>query len=155
MIPTIDRQISAMQAVWPQFEVVRRDRSRALWRGPLTPLLQTYQVEIAYRAPLIVERLDIRALQPRVRVLKPALRPRPGDPEGKLPHVYYDGDGPNDVFLCLLDPESDEWSPFDLLAETTAPWTIDWLAAYEGWRATGRWTATGKHVERPTLEAAQ
>ena len=154
MIPTINQQISEMQRLWPQMALVKRDGPRALWRGPLTPLLQTYEIQIAYRAPLIVERIDVRAMQPRVKVLRPALRPRPGDPEGRLPHVYYDGAGPNDVFLCLLDPDSDEWSPFDGLAQTTVPWTIDWLAAYEGWRATGHWTATGKHVEQPELEAA-
>ena len=30
----------------------------------------------------------------------------------------------------------------------TVPWTIEWLAAYEGWRTTGQWTASGRHLER-------
>jgi ParB/RepB/Spo0J family partition protein len=122
-----------------------RSRPYAAWRGPLRPLLQTYLVEIAYRAPAIIELLDVRVLQPRVRIVSPALRRRSGDPEGSLPHVYYSPSG--DVTLCLLDPDAGEWSPFDSLAQTTVPWVIDWLAAYEGWRATGEWTASGRHVE--------
>jgi len=119
----------------------------------VTPLLQTYQIEIDYRAPLVIELLNVRRLQPRVRILSPRLRPRPGDPGGRLPHVYYAGDGPDDVILCLLDPDGREWSPVDPLAETTVPWTLDWLTAYEIWRATGRWKATGRHVEAAQLLA--
>jgi hypothetical protein len=48
--------------------------------------------------------------------------------------------------LCLFDPSACEWTPCDLLAETTVPWTIDWLACYEGWRATGEWTGGGRHL---------
>ena len=142
---SIDRQIEAMAKVWPAFKVVGRQGARAAWRGPLRPLLQTYVVEILYRAPLVIERVNVRVLQPRVQVLAPVLRRRRGDAEGMLPHVYYGSDG--DVSLCMLDPDAGEWSPSDLLAETTVPWIIDWLAAYEGWRATGVWTASGRHVE--------
>lgn len=145
MSRSIEQQIEAIARIWPAFKLIGRQGAQALWRGPLRPLLQTYLVEIEYRAPLIVERMNPRVLQPRVRILTPALRPRRGDPEGLLPHVYYEADG--GVILCMLDPDTDEWSPFDLLAETTVPWIIDWLAAYEGWRATGTWTASGRHVE--------
>lgn len=141
----IDAQIADMISVWPELKLVGREGTSAVWRGPLRPLLQTFHVEITYRAPLVIERLDARILQPRVRVLSPPLRHRPGDPEGSLPHVYYSPDG--DVTLCMLDPDADDWSPFDSLAQTTVPWIIEWLAAYEGWRATGNWTASGRHIE--------
>ena len=145
MIPDIGRQIETMRAIWPAFELVRQVASAAEWQGPVRPLLQTYRISILYRAPLLVELLDARLLQPRVSVLTPPLRQRPGDPEGRLPHVYY---GPsNEVTLCLLDPGAGDWSPADLIAETTVPWAIEWLAAYEGWRATDQWTASGRHVE--------
>jgi hypothetical protein len=108
--------------------------------------MQSYKISIGYIAPTAVQLLDRRLMQPRVAVLTPQLRPKRGNPDGQLPHVYYIGDGPLDVVLCLFDPDADEWSPALSLAETTVPWAIDWLAAYEGWRATGRWTATGKHV---------
>ena len=143
---SIDTQIEAMSRLWPTFKLIRRDGAAALWRGAVRPLLQTYQVGVFYRAPLMVERYSVRIVQPRVEILAPALRPRRGDAEGILPHVYYGPDG--EVTLCMLDPDSSEWSPADLLAETTVPWITDWLAAYEGWRATGEWTGTGRHVER-------
>lgn len=145
MIPSIDDQISAMAEIWPGFELVGCDGDMAHWRGVLRPLLQRYEVQILYRAPKIIEKLDAWTHQPRVSVLRPALRPREGDPEGRLPHVYYSKDG--DVSLCLLDPDAGDWSPADLIAQTTVGWTIEWLAAYEGWRATGKWTASGRHVE--------
>lgn len=142
---TIDAQIADMVAIWPELKLVAREGTSAVWRGPLRPLLQTFHVDIAYRAPIIIERLNVRILQPRVRVLSPPLRHRPDDPEGRLPHVYYGPDGK--VTLCMLDPDADDWSPVDSLAQTTVPWIIEWLAAYEGWRATGQWTASGRHVE--------
>ena len=145
MTLTIDDQINAMVEIWPLMRLASRDGPTAVWQGSLRPLLQTYEISILYRAPTLIERLDPRLHQPHVSILAPRLRPRPGDPEGKLPHVYYGPDG--SVSLCLLDPNADAWSPLDTLAETTVPWIIEWLAAYEGWRATGTWTASGKHVE--------
>lgn len=145
MIPNIDRQDEVMRAVWPAFEKVRQAGDFAEWQGPVRPLLQTYRISILYRVPLLVELLDAGLHQPQVSVLTPQLRPRPGDPEGQLPHVYYCPSGV--VAMCLLDPEADDWSPADFIAETTVPWAIEWLAAYEGWRATGKWTASGRHVE--------
>lgn len=150
MMMTMDAQIADMVSVWPELKLVGRNGATAVWRGPLRPLLQTFHVDIAYRAPFVIERLDLRILQPRVRVLSPPLRHRPGDPEGSLPHVYYGPDG--DVTLCMLDPDADDWSPSDSLAQTTVPWIIDWLAAYEGWRATGQWTASGRHVEATSAD---
>lgn len=144
----IDSQIASMKTTWPRFRLIERKGQFAAWVGDVRPLMQSYRIGIRYTAPAVVQMLDRRRMQPMVAVLSPQLRPRPGDPEGQLPHVYYVGDGPLDVVLCLLDPDSDEWSPFMPLAETTVPWAIDWLASYEGWRATGKWTATGKHVPR-------
>lgn len=152
-ILSIDEQIAAMAAAWPAFTVVERTADSAAWKGPLRPLLRTFVVEIRYRAPAVIEVLDARRLQPRVRILSPHLRPRPGDAEGRLPHVYYVGDGLDDVILCMFDPDADEWSPMMHLAETTVPWTIDWLASYEGWRTTGTWTGGGRHAPVPAIPA--
>lgn len=153
-ILTIEEQIAAMGQKWPDLALVHRDGAGAVWRGPLRPLLQSFVVEIAYRAPSVIELLDNRRLQPRVRIVSPLLRPRRGDPEGQLPHVYYTGDGPLDVILCMFDPESDEWSPMLTVAETTVPWTVDWITSYEGWRATGTWTGGGRHLEQLVLSEA-
>ena len=146
MIASLDQQIAAMARVWPNWKLLARGERQARWGGPLRPLLQTYQVQIEYRVPLLIERQDPMLHQPHVSITAPALRPRRGDPEGRLPHVYHLPDG--SVVLCLLDSEAGDWSAVDLLAETTVPWAIEWLAAYEGWRATGQWTASGRHVER-------
>lgn len=141
----VEEQIARMEACWPDFVVTHRTGRTVCWRGAVRPLLQPYVIEVAYRVPLAIETLDARRLQPRVSIISPSLRPRPGDPEGRLPHVYYDANG--GVALCLLDPSTDEWTPLDFVAETAVPWTIEWLAAYEGWRATGVWTASGRHLE--------
>lgn len=151
---SIDEQIAAMAAAWPQFEVRRRSADRAEWRGVLRPLLQPFTVQVSYRAPPVIEAFSLREVQPQVRILSPLLRPRRNDSEGELPHVYYVGDGPRDVVLCMFDPESDEWSPSMSLAETTIPWTIDWLTSYEGWRATGTWTGGGRHLGSVKLREA-
>jgi len=37
------------------------------------------------------------------------------------------------------------------IADTIVPWTVEWLAAYEGWRATGTWYAGGHGTERENL----
>lgn len=148
---SIDEQIAAMVATWPQFEVRRRGTNWAEWRGTLRPLLQPFTIQVSYRAPLVIEAFSLREIQPQVRILSPLLRPRRNDPEGELPHVYYVGDGPLDVILCMFDPHADEWSPATSLAETTIPWAIDWLTSYEGWRATGTWTGGGRHLENPIL----
>jgi len=141
---SIDAQISDMAALWPNMKLQTRGIDWAAWRGPLRPLLQTFDIGIYYRAPPAIEMVNIRALQPTVRVLSPPLRCRRGDAEGLLPHVYYEDDG--NVSLCMLDPDSDDWSPWDSLARTTVPWTIEWVAAYEGWRATNEWKASGRHI---------
>ena len=146
---SIDEQVKAMEAAWPRFRVIDRDGATAVWEGELHALFRRFTVCVLYRAPYAVELLKSGRLQPTVFIVDPPLRPRGGDPMGQLPHVYYFGPGKLDVFLCMFDPEADEWSPTMSLAETTVPWTVDWLASYEGWRATGEWTGGGRHVERP------
>jgi hypothetical protein len=150
-IASIEQQIRVMADRWPALKVVLGEGAGVTWRGPLRPLLQTFSVEISYRAPSVIELLDNRRLQPRVRILSPRLRPRRGDPEGQLPHVYYVGDGSLDVILCMFDPDSNEWSPMMTVAETTVPWTIDWITSYEGWRTTGQWTGGGRHLAKPVM----
>ena len=153
-IPGIDRQAAAMRCAGPNFSMERIDAQSAVWRGMLRPFLCSYHVSIAYRAPLTVERVNPLQQQPRVRVLSPTLKRRKGDPEGSLPHVYAEEGG--SFALCLFDHETAEWTPFSLLADTTLPWALDWLACYEGWRATGEWTGGGRHADASlTLRNAQ
>jgi hypothetical protein len=133
-----------MRATWPSFVVAQADDRSATWTGCLKPFMQSYEVAISYRVPLIIENIDPLRQQPRVRILSPYLKRWPSHVEGGLPHVYWD-----DLIcpaLCLFDYETGEWSPFKLLADTTVPWAVDWLACYEGWRATGKWTGGGRHT---------
>ncbi|KQT51188.1 hypothetical protein ASG43_21525 [Aureimonas sp. Leaf454] len=127
---------------WPSFDLVRRSKDMAAWRGALKPIFVQYEIGIFYRVPGILEAPSHRH-QPIVRVLSPRLKPRADDPEGNLPHVYPDGTASPP--LCLFDLEAREWNAWKLLAETTVPWAIDWLACYEGWRATGTWAGGGRH----------
>ncbi|MFY9294891.1 MAG: hypothetical protein WAP03_30040 [Methylorubrum rhodinum] len=130
----------------------RVDARQAIWTGRLRPFLLSYEIRIAYRAPMVVERIDPLRQQPRVRVMSPPLRRRPGDPEGSLPHVY--ADDPTHPALCLFDHETSEWTPFHLLSNTTVPWALDWLGCYEGWRATGSWTGGGRHADSSPAEGS-
>lgn len=144
-IVTLEEQVAAMRSAWPAFTAERRGDRSAIWRGQLKPFLLRYDVEITYRVPTVVERLDPLRQQPLVRVLSPRLKHRPGHVEGSLPHVYWD-DATHPA-LCLFDHETNEWTPCRLLSETTVPWALDWLGCYEGWRATGEWTGGGRHAE--------
>ena len=134
-----------MRASWPSLRAERLNARAARWRGPLKPLLQTYEVQVVYQAPVILEVINPLKQQPHVRILSPRLRQRRADAEGDLPHVYWDD--PDCPALCLFDHETGEWTPFHLLADTTIRWTIDWLTCYEGWRVTGEWTGGGRHAE--------
>ena len=149
--PGIADQANAMRQRWPAFRMQRIDERSAIWRGSLRPLMANYEIEISYCVPHIIERIDPSRQQPRVRVVSPPLRARSGDPEGRLPHVYWNSQG--HPSLCLFDVETIQWTPFELIALTTLPWSIDWLGCYEGWRATGEWTGGGRHLEPTKAEA--
>ena len=142
--PTIEQQIARMAEFWPAMRVTARAGRRAEWLGRLKPIHQSYEIKVAYEAPLVPERLDVLRQQPRVRIMSPRLKPRSASQEGALPHVYWDDD--DYPSLCLFDPDAREWDPSCFMAETTVPWSLDWLVCYEGWRATGQWTGGGRHV---------
>jgi len=77
----------------------------------------------------------------------PLLRGRPESPGEPIPHHYPNRLCSEQPVLCLCDPLKSEWLPVDAIADTTVPWTIDWLACYEVWLATGNWTGGGRHPE--------
>ena len=143
---SIMRQVERMRVRWPGFRVVERDRRSACWEGQLRPLSQRYGVRISLRRRCCrAQRVDI--LQESVRVVDPVLRRRAEDPRGPIPHVYLNPEDPERPSLCLYDPETNEWHAGCTVANTIVPWTIDWLACYEGWLATGRWAGGGKHPD--------
>lgn len=121
------QQAFVLRSRFPDADCVVK-AGRLVWRGLLEPtsLSRQYQVEIAFR--------DRQT--PRVRVLD-ALETREGE---SLPHVYSDGS------LCLHEPG--EWTKMMLIADSTVPWTSEWLANYEIWLFTGDWHGGGEWPPR-------
>ena len=144
---TTSEQIRRMHQLYPAFEVVFNGGWHIVWKGPLRPFARTYIVRVE-----IVEHRNIDNLRivgthgANVTLVSPELElstiAAPGEP---TPHLYWNECIPGNSKLCLFDPATAEWTPDMAIAETIIPWTIDWLASYEGWRATGEWTGGGRH----------
>lgn len=154
---TVRQQIGAMRRHWPSFEVTDAGNDHATWFGALAGIELRYRVMIQFGLP------DQTGFDqslwrrfPVVRVLSPRLRPnRDAKDEAPLPHVYFQSSDISLSPLCLFDPREREWSHDDLIAKTTVPWAADWLACYEGWRATGRWTGGGRHAQATSKREEQ
>jgi len=140
-------QANSMRRVWPEFRMVERKRDFVMWVGPLRPFCQTYSVCVAYRRD--PRRGMVDECRPCVTVTDPLVHRRDEAPNDPIPHHYPNSRCPERPFLCLYDPRAGEWRPAMSIAKTIVPWTIDWLACYEGWLATGEWTGGGRH---PTSE---
>ena len=82
-------------------------------------------------------------------VIEPLLGRRSSRPEQPIPHVWFNPVMSSRPRLCLNTEW--EWTTAMYIADTIVPWTIEWLAAYEGWRATGTWYAGGHNSEREHL----
>jgi hypothetical protein len=54
-------------------------------------------------------------------------------------HGFRFGDGT----AAWIGPAGREWTPADLLAETTIPWAAEWLHFYELWHLCGEWLGPG------------
>jgi hypothetical protein len=125
-----------MKGRWPRFAVRNRDADSVQWVGTVEPQLSRYTIEIRYQLGAF----------PKVRVLAPALTRLIDNSEGQLPHVYPPAEDPT---LCLFDPELDQWDWSMSIADTTVPWTCDWLACYEYWIISGTWRGGGRHAGDP------
>jgi hypothetical protein len=117
-----------VQARFPGFRF-RKDGEFGVWRGAFTPRPSSpdFLVEVRYRTGGI----------PRVRLLRPALRP-------DARHIYKGG------YLCLYWPEEDPWTPDKFLATFIFPLVWSWLGYYELWLETGKWFGP----ESPHLSAS-
>ncbi len=131
---SIDEQRARMAALWPRFSVgqFNRQRQEARWIGEVRPQFTRFTIDVRYRM----------GVAPKVRVLRPTLVRLLENAEGQLPHVYPPTDDPT---LCLFDPAANEWDATMYIAETTIPWSFDWIACYELWLMTERWTGGGRH----------
>ena len=145
---TIPMQAKSMALRWPSFSVVSDIGWFVIWQGFLRPLCKRYVVRVRYSLGCNLDDLRVKPFWPRVTVIDPPLRTRFEYPDEPIPHQYGEliqGEGP---VLCLFDPATDEWHPRLEVADTIVPWTIGWLACYEGWLATGEWTGGGRHPRR-------
>lgn len=142
---SIWKETELMRKEWPIFKVLERNRWFVLWEGALRPLSQTYMVQVSLQRNQNCNKANFPKTLPEVTVIDPPLHRRLEDPSDPIPHHY-----PNQVrlerpILCLYDPATREWHSGCSVARTIIPWTIDWLACYEGWLATGEWTGGGRH----------
>lgn len=152
---SLGSQIHSMKRNWPEFEISMISINNAIWFGELTGIQKRYRVLIEYGLPISPSTDPLFRHFPLVRVLSPRLRPNfDAIDEAPLPHVYFDNEDLPNSALCLFDPAAKEWSHNDFIALTTIPWACDWLASYEGWLATGRWFAGGRHLISQSEKAA-
>lgn len=146
MTLTVEDEIAAMRQRWPQFRVTAACDAIVTWRGTLAPLRQVFEVRILYGPNLFLGRTRLLNRHPRVEVISPRLvdeHPVTGKP---VAHVYFNNVHPDSPLLCVYDPATNEWQPGKVaVADTIVPWTASWLACYEGWLATGKWSGGGRH----------
>lgn len=146
---SMGEQIRRMRQQFPALEVVLNGGWDVVWQGPLRPLAQTHIVRVRAVEPRYIENLWVTGtLGAHVTLVAPELELTSAlAPEEPTPHLYWNREKPTKSRLCLFDPATQEWTSEKALADTVIPWTIDWLASYEGWRATGAWTGGGRHPE--------
>ncbi len=128
-------QQEAMRRSWPGIKGRKLPNGALYWVGALRPKAQYYIIGVYWNPK------DMSL--PYVMVLDPPLKPREGSSFVEIPHLIFHEDEPTRSGLCLFDPEGLEWSPADLIAETTIFWASEWLAYYELWHMTGKWLAPG------------
>jgi hypothetical protein len=81
--------------------------------------------------------------RPYVVVSDPPIAPRLGLTYEDIPHLMFSAKEPTRSGLCLFDPAGREWTPADLIAETTIAWSAEWLHFYELWHLCGAWLGPG------------
>ena len=146
---SMTEQIIRMRRLYPGFDMVFNGGWHVIWKGALRPLSQSYLVRVEAVEPRIIGNLRVvGTLGADVTLISPELELATDKAPGEAtPHLYWNESNPHRSRLCLFDPATAEWTRDNAIAETIIPWTIDWLASYEGWLATGEWTGGGRHPE--------
>lgn len=145
---TAEQQVARMWEQYPNIALLQSEPWIILWRGELMPYARTYAVQLLYCA-ISVPLAGIEANTVHVEVVEPRLARRAAEPGTPIPHIWPNRVMPERPRLCLH--KESEWTTAMYIADTIVPWTIEWLAAYEGWRATGTWYAGGHNTERESL----
>lgn len=128
-------QLEAMRRNWPGFHGFRFGDGTVAWIGQVQPQAQPYTIEVFWN-PRILDR-------PYVVVVDPLIAPRLGLTYEDIPHLMFNAKEPTRSGLCLFDPAGLEWTPGDLIAETTIAWSAEWLHFYELWHLCGAWLGPG------------
>jgi hypothetical protein len=141
---TLEQQVASMRAIYPMLRLTVDGRWGCVWEGPLRGFDRPYTVRITYIVARSLGGCDVswQTLSPRAQVLAPDILAECGG--SRPPHVYGVSPHPD---LCLYDPAEAEWRADMFLAESFVPWAAQWLAFYEIWRVTGRWTGPERHPE--------
>lgn len=132
---SLGAQEARMQSRWPDFKFTRLNNNLVRWDGPLRGAQKWYQVGILW--------LVDGSYRPYVYLLDPPLRPREGGTFDQIPHLMFDDQHPERSGLCLFNPNSNEWSNRNLIADTTLWWAAEWLFYYEMWHLDGVWLGGG------------
>lgn len=144
MMP-MQEQIRRMRKFYPDFQIRLNGGWHVVWEGPLRPFAKTHTVRVALTLKDWLGEIEIFAPFPQVWLIEPRLETSTKRAPGvQVPHVYPNTRDLTLSELCLFDPDAREWTRDMAVADTTIPWTIDWLASYEGWHATGEWTGGGR-----------
>ncbi len=152
---TIGAQIERMLQLYPDFRVESCDWA-AIWTGQLRPIRRPYTVRLSYVRRFWIKGLGVEhGYTPIVRLLKPALLVRHPLTGGRPEHLYWDFERLQKSHLCLYDPVAKpaQWIPEHFIADSIVPWTVEWLACYEIWLATGKWEGGGRHVVTRSLSS--
>lgn len=122
--PGVGHQAFALRTALPH-ACIRLDRNTLTATASIQPTAASrrYSVRIRYSYGGV----------PKVHVLAPELVLH--RTAKVLPHTY------SDNTICLHLPG--QWRPTMLLANTTVPWTSEWLYYYEIWLITGQWHGGG------------
>ncbi len=136
-----------MSRRWPTFVADRKENGVVTWFGAVKPRAQVYAVQIVWWPGTLNLPLSF--------VVQPTIEPPPNSTYEQIPHLIFNPDRPEQSALCLFDPNGSEWSPLDLIADTTVEWTCEWLHYYELWHATGEWLGTSVNHEIVNMPTAQ
>jgi hypothetical protein len=140
---SVERQDRLIRRKW-SFRTIMLSNVLGWWEGEVTGFSATYRVRVLYVMDPFRDGYELNyPLFPEVTVRSPTLERRAESPDEPIPHVFEERTARYPP-LCLFDPALNGWAPTQSIADTTLPWTADWLRFYEIWQATGIWTGGGR-----------
>ena len=146
---SMQEQMQRMRKLYPGFEVVFDAEWHVVWDGCVRPIAKTFRVQIGLTLKDWLGEMRINSRYPQVWMIEPKLVVvSDTSTQSLVPHIYPNTSDLTKSSLCLFDPAQREWTRDMAIADTTLPWTIDWLTSYEGWLATGEWTGGGRDHAR-------